>query len=340
MQGIDQASVSRWLVENIPHAAPPFSFDLLTGGRSNLTFCITDGEGRRFVLRRPPVGSGLATAHDVAREHRIISAMSGTAVPVPQCLGLCTDKSVNGADFYVMAFVEGMILDDPRDAASMALPVRRKMSEDIIDVLADLHAIDVDDVGLGNLARREGYIERQVSRWSAQWEASKTLELTAVDEVARYLKANVPVQQGVAIAHGDYRFGNCLADVTQGRINAVLDWELCTLGDPLADVGYLGVWWSDKADASHPNVDVTQAGGFLTYEELVQRYALRTGRDVSQVNFYVAFGNWRLAVINAGVYARYASGVMGERPAQDELDSIQRRTMFLAERALAATQIM
>ena len=177
------------------------------------------------MLRRPPTGHVLATAHDVEREHRIISAVGKTSVPVPRTLGLCTDESVNGAPFYVMAFVDGVVLDSPEKAALLAEARREAASHHLIDVLADLHAVDIDAIGLGDLARREGYIERQLKRWSTQWEKSKTHELPVVDDVARRLSARVPEQQGVAIAHGDYRFGNCLVDANTGRVAAVLDWE-------------------------------------------------------------------------------------------------------------------
>ena len=197
------------------------------------------------------------------------------------------------------------------------------------------YAVDVDAIGLGDLAKREGYIERQVKRWSTQWEHSKTRELPAIDEVARLLRDRVPVQQGVSIAHGDYRFGNCLTDVHAGRIAAVLDWELCTLGDPLADVGYVGVYWNDGDAALARANDPTPAGGFPKYAELLERYATRTGRDLSDIDYYVAFGCWRLAVISEGVYARYLHGAMGQQDGVD-LDTFKLGTENLAERALAA----
>ena len=243
MQGIDIEPVSAWLAANIEGAVAPFTFDLIAGGRSNLTFRVTGADGTRFVLRRPPLGHVLATAHDMAREHRIIAAVGTTGVPVPPALGLCTDEAVNGAPFYVMGFVDGVVLDSAEKADLLTPEHRVAASHHLIDVLADLHAVDVDEVGLGDLAKREGYVARQVKRWSTQWENSKTRELPAIDEVARLLASRMPEQRGVSIAHGDYRFGNCLTDVQHGRIAAVLDWELCTLGDPLADVGYLGVYW-------------------------------------------------------------------------------------------------
>lgn len=337
VQGIDIDRVSAWLQANIPGAVAPFTFDLIAGGRSNLTFRVTGADGARFVLRRPPLGHVLATAHDMAREHRIIAAVGTTNVPVPPALGVCTDHDVNGAPFYVMAFVDGVVLDSPEKAALLSPEHRVAASEHLIDVLADLHAVDVDAVGLGDLAKREGYIERQVKRWSTQWEQSKTRELPAIDEVAKRLRDRLPVQQGVSIAHGDFRFGNCLVDTQQGRIAAVLDWELCTLGDPLADVGYLGVYWYDGEAANLRTNDPTPGGGFVPYSALLERYANRTGRDLSDIDYYVAFGCWRLAVISEGVYARYLHGAMGNQEGI-EIESFKTGTEGLAERALAAVR--
>jgi aminoglycoside phosphotransferase (APT) family kinase protein len=337
-RGIDREPVTRWLVEHIDGAVAPFRFDLIAGGRSNLTFMVTGADGTRFVLRRPPLGHVLATAHDMAREHRVIAAVGRTGVPVPPALGVCTDEAVNGAPFYVMGFVEGEVLDSPEKAAKLPVDLRRPASEHLIDVLADLHAVDIDAVGLGDFAKREGYIERQVKRWSTQWENSKTRELPAIDEVAAALRSRIPEQRGVSIAHGDFRFGNCLTDVRHGRIAAVLDWELCTLGDPLADVGYLGVYWNDGDATTARANDPTPAGGFATYAELLERYAARTGRDLSGIDYYVAFSCWRLAVISEGVYARYLHGAMGDQ--EIDLEPLKLGTEGLAERALAAVRRM
>ena len=222
-QGIQAEAVTRWLVEHIDGAVAPFTFDLIAGGRSNLTFRVTGADGTRYVLRRPPLGHVLATAHDMAREHRIIAAVGQTGVPVPPALGLCTDTEVNGAPFYVMGFVDGVVLDSVEKAAQLPVDLRRAASEHLIDVLADLHAVDVDAVGLGDFAKRDGYVERQVKRWSTQWENSKTRELPAIDEVARHLRDKMPEQHGVAIAHGDFRFGNCLTDIAAGRIIRIVE---------------------------------------------------------------------------------------------------------------------
>jgi aminoglycoside phosphotransferase (APT) family kinase protein len=335
VQGIDHDRVTAWLSANIDGASAPFRFELIVGGRSNLTFLVTDASDRRFVLRRPPTGHVLATAHDMEREHRIITAVGRTNVPVPRTLGLCTDQAVNDAPFYVMEFVPGVVLDSPDRADQLAPELRRQTCEHLVDVLADLHEADIDAIGLGDLARREGYVERQIKRWSTQWANSKTRELPAIDEVASHLAANVPVQRGVSIAHGDYRFGNCLTDVEQGRIAAVLDWELCTLGDPLADLGYLGVYWVD-ADGEGRHNDPTAAPGFMSYAEIVDRYADRTGRDVSGIDYYVAFSSWRLAVISEGVYARYLNGAMGAEVDAEALELFRAGTDGLAIKALDA----
>ncbi|MGB3737405.1 MAG: phosphotransferase family protein [Ilumatobacter sp.] len=335
--GIDIDPVSRWLDENIEGIAGPYAFAQITGGRSNLTYRVTDAAGTTVVLRRPPTGNVLASAHDMVREHAIISAVGKTNVPVPRTMGVCTDESVNGAPFYVMSLVEGVVLDKPEAAADMTLDQRRAAGEHLIDVLADLHAVDIDEVGLGDLAKRTGYVERQVRRWTMQWEKSKTRELASIDEVGRRLAADLPEQIGVSIAHGDYRFGNCLVDTETARVTGVLDWELCTLGDPLADVGYLGVYWSDPGEEQARPNDPTGIIGFPTYAELLERYAVRTGRDLSNIGYYVAFSSWRLAVISEGVYARFVNGAMGNQEIDAEtLEGFKAGTERLAEEALAA----
>jgi aminoglycoside phosphotransferase (APT) family kinase protein len=337
INGIDRERVDAWLAEHIDGIEPPFEYELIVGGRSNLTYTVVDAHGTRFVLRRPPTGAVLATAHDMAREHEIISAVGTTDVPVAPALGLCTDDDVNGAPFYVMGFVDGVVLDSPEKAEELTPAVRRLAAEQLFDVLGDLHALDVDEIGLGGLAKRTGYVERQVRRWGTQWEKSKTRELPVVDEVARLLAERIPPQRGVSIAHGDYRFGNCLVDPTTGRIQAVLDWELCTLGDPLADVGYVGVYWTDPGAEIRRANDPTGIDGFPRYDEMLERYSARTGRDLSDIAYYVAFGSFRLAVISEGVYARYAHGAMGDQKLDPAIIAgFKLGTEQLAESALEA----
>ncbi len=333
MIGLEEAPVTAWLVANVEGVTPPCRFTLITGGHSNLTYRAKDAAGRSLVLRRPPLGRVLATAHDMVREHRIISAIGTTPVPVPPALGLCVDERVNGAPFYVMDYVDGVVLDSREAASDLSPGGCRTLAEDLIDVLAELHAVDVDGVGLGDLARRDGYVERQLRRWSQQWQRSKTRELATVDELEHRLRQHIPVQQGATVVHGDYRFGNCLVDPTAGRITAVLDWELCTLGDPLADLGYLGVYWTDSGSTPRRR-DPSAAGTFPPFAALVERYAARTGRDVAAVEYFRAFSSWRLAVILEGVYARYLHGVMGEAP--QDLQQFAADVEQLAESALAS----
>lgn len=334
MKGIDEPKVSAWLVENVEGLQAPFRFELIAGGHSNLTYRVVDDGGRAVVLRRPPLGHVLATAHDMGREHRIISAVGQTEVPVARALALCTDEEVNGAPFYIMSFVEGRVLDGPHAVDADDPDLLRPLSFHLIDVLADLHAIDVDAIGLGDLARRDGYVERQIKRWRAQWENSKTRELPVIEEVARRLSEEIPKQQGVAIAHGDYRFGNCLVDVEHSKVNAVLDWELCTLGDPLADVGYIGVYWSDPGEKARRSNDPSSSGKFPRYDELLDRYAERTGRDLSDIWYYRSFAAYRLAVIGEGVLNRYLKGVMGNDIDDAAIANFREGTEVLADSAL------
>ena len=304
-RGIDGERVSAWLARHVTGATPPFRFRLITGGRSNLTFEVTDAAGMRTVLRRPPLGHLLPTAHDVLREHRIIAALGDSNVPVPPALAACDDTAVNGAPFFITRFVDGVVLDAPEKAAPLDGAARAELANNLIDVLAALHAVDLDRVGLADLSKQEGYLERQIRRWTRQWEGSRTRDLPLIDEVAARLHREMPAQHGATIVHGDYRFGNCIADFERRKIAAVLDWELCTLGDPLADLGHLAVYWHDPRLRLPITNDPTSAGGFPSCGDLVERYARHSGRDVSNVGYYRAFAAWRLAVIAEGVASRH-----------------------------------
>jgi aminoglycoside phosphotransferase (APT) family kinase protein len=310
--GIDAARVTTWFEEHAPMVEPPLSFQLIAGGHSNLTYRVDDSARHTWVLRRPPLGHVLATAHDMAREHRIISALAPTDVPVPPVVGLCEDLEVNDAPFYVMDFVDGAVLRGQAAAEQLDTSARARAGRETAEVLTRIHAVDPDAVGLGELGRKEAYIERQLRRWYRQWEQSKTRDLPVVDEVHAALAERIPEQGPASIVHGDYRLDNCLVG-PDGTILAVLDWELCTLGDPLADVGLLLVYWSQPGD-EHPALgdSATVLPGFPSRAELVDRYAAASGRDVSGVDYYVAFGYWKLACILEGVYARYRAGAMGQ----------------------------
>ncbi len=309
VEGIDIDRVTAWVLERIDGLEPPLTFALIAGGHSNLTYKFTDRAGAAYVLRRPPLGHILESAHDMGREHRIVSALADTEVPVPATFGLCEDNAVNGAPFYLMKFVEGVVPHDAEAAASIPEAERRSAGEHIIEVLATLHRIDPDDVGLGALARKEAYLARQLKRWTRQWEATKTHDIPEMEESARLLHEDMPGQIGSAIVHGDYRIGNMI--VRNGRMAALLDWELCTLGDPLADLGYLLNNWTQPGE---PGADAnpTGVGGFPDRDQLCESYQRRTGRDIGRIDYYRAFSHWRLGAITQGVYKRYLVGAMGK----------------------------
>jgi len=311
--GIDADGVTAWLEPRAPGVAPPLRFSLIAGGRSNLTYTVNDSAGQRFVLRRPPLGPLLPSAHDMGREHRIMAALAGSAVPVPPVVGLCTDETVTGAPFYVMRFVDGLILRDPQAVAPVPEPVRVAAAEALVDVLAALHDVDPDAVGLGDLGRRDGYVERTLRRWRGQWEKSKTREIPLLEELADRLAADIPAAGPARIVHGDFRLDNCIVSPEDGSVRAVLDWELCTLGDPLADAGMLLVYWTEPGDETSALFWApTTSPGFPGRKDVIARYAAVSGRDLSELDYYVALGYWKIAVILEGVYARYASGAYGD----------------------------
>ncbi|CAN5778660.1 MAG: phosphotransferase family protein [Ilumatobacteraceae bacterium] len=312
--GIDVDRVSAWLTEHVAGASGPFRFQVIAGGHSNLTYRVDDAAGRAMVLRRPPLHHVLASAHDMAREHRIIASLGDTAVPVPTTLGYCPDDAVIGAPFYVMEFVDGHVVRDETMAEAMLSPDARAVaSRSIADTLVALHAVDVEAVGLADLARHDSYIARQLKRWHGQWQQQRTRELPLVDEVHDALAERIPDQGPATIVHGDYRLDNTIVS-TAGDVVAVLDWEICTLGDPLADVGLLHVCWTGPGDAPSAWAGrATTAAGFWDRRQVIERYGEVSGRDLSQLGFYIAFGYWKLACILEGVYARYVGGALGAR---------------------------
>ncbi len=335
--GLDRERLEGWFRDAVEGAEPPLRYERIAGGRSNLTYRVQDSDGGRWILRRPPLGKRLGSAHDMGREHRILTGLEGTGVPAPRPIALCGDESVTGAEFYVMELVDGLVLRDEDDVeAAFAEPDRGRLGEALVDTLADLHAVDPDAAGLGELGRRDGYAERQLKRWKRQWDDSKTRELDAMEETHRLLSARVPTQDATSIVHGDYRLDNVIVS-PQGEIAAGLDWELCTVGDPLADLGQLVVYWAEPDDEVVPLTRApTLAPGFPSRAELVARYAERSGRDVTQLDFFVALAYWKLAAILEGVYARYSAGAYGET--SDEFRSFGKIVEQLAGAALDAAR--
>jgi aminoglycoside phosphotransferase (APT) family kinase protein len=313
--GIDGAGVSAWFEANIAGVTLPLDFELIAGGRSNLTFGGRDAAGRRYVLRRPPTGHLLPTAHDMSREHRIISAVGPAGIPVPAALGYCADPAVTGAPFYVMDFVDGYILREEADVEdTFDLDARRRLAEDLVDTLAAIHALEPDAIGLGDLSRKDGYITRQLRRWYTQYQAARDQQggpdVADIDEVHSRLVTRIPEQGPAGVVHGDYRLDNTMIGA-DAKVAAVLDWELCTLGDTMADVGQLLMYWTDPGETAALQQSITAAPGFPTRDEVAARYAAVSGRSMDELDFYIAFAYWKLACILEGVYTRYLGGAMG-----------------------------
>jgi len=305
--GIDSDVLSAWIRAHLGHWCGPARVVAITGGQSNLTYRVDDADGRSCVLRRPPLGQQLATAHDVAREYRVLAALRDNEVPVPRVIGFCDDNNIIGAPFYVMHYIEGLV---PRTeyefSAAMIEPSRRHAGEQLVDTLVALHVIEPTDVGLDSLGAPTGYVHRQLNRWQRQWEMSRTTPIPAIDNVARRLADSIPTEAPHRIVHGDYRLDNVILDPATGAIRAVLDWELCTLGDPLADLGLLAVY-SPDGHHDNPLADMgvaSLAAGFPTRDELLERYASRSGRDITNIDYFVALGYWKLAIIVQRVYVR------------------------------------
>jgi aminoglycoside phosphotransferase (APT) family kinase protein len=277
---------------------------LIAGGRSNLTFTVTDGV-HEWVLRRPPLGHVLATAHDMAREYRIISALATTAVPVPGTVLYCDDETVLGSHWYLMERAQGTAYTSASRLAPKGNDFARTTGERLVDTLVALHTVDIDAAGLTDFGHPDGYLERQLVRWHKQLDSSRSRPLVGIDELHADLAKAIPESQAATILHGDYRLGNVLVD-DDARITAVLDWEMSTLGDPLADVGLL-VMYTTVDNLVDGGGDPT-AAGFPSADDLVERYATGSGRDVSSLPWYVAFSYFKLAVIIEGIHYRFTQG--------------------------------
>jgi aminoglycoside phosphotransferase (APT) family kinase protein len=329
VQGIDEARLAAWFAAEVPASQGPLRYRLIAGGHSNLTFEVTDEAAHRWVLRRPPLGHVLPTAHDMAREYRILSSLQGTDVPVPATVALCTDVAVNDAPFYVMAMVDGEVLRNTQTALDVLDRAgRRALGLRLADTLAAIHALRPSDLGLGDLGRPDGYIARQLKRWKRQLDDSRTRSLPQLDELHLRLSEHIPPERHLGLVHGDFRLDNCIVGA-DAVVRAVLDWELCTQGDTMADVGLLMVYWVSSDIPDIPlNDEPTLAEGFPTRGEMLDRYAATRGIDLEDVDFYTAFSYWRLACITEGVYARYLRGDMGDRV--EEAKPFEQRVLDLA----------
>lgn len=309
--GVDLTALRDHLDRHVPELLTgPISAELIAGGRSNLTYRLTDGT-TTWVLRRPPLGHVLPTAHNMAREHRVITALHDTAVPVPATVALCEDSDVLGAPFYLMQHVAGRVYRTGADLAELTAGQGRALSRRFVDILADLHRLDPASIGLGDFGRPDGYLRRQVDRWTRQLAASRSRDLPGIERLGERLAATLPTTRRTALLHGDYKPDNVLVDTADpGRITAVLDWEMSTLGDPLADLGLLLVYWERGELNDDPATSgMATAPGFLDARGVLDRYAQRSGIDVTGIAWYHAFGCYKLAVICEGIHYRYVQGL-------------------------------
>ncbi|MFJ9179243.1 phosphotransferase family protein [Streptomyces sp. NPDC102360] len=307
--GIDVPSLRRYFERHVPECAGPLDIELLHGGRSNLTYRVSDGT-HRWVLRRPPLGVLTPTAHDMDREYRVVAALGGTGVPVAGAVLSCREPDVIGAPFCVVDFVEGAVLRDGDEVVSLSATDVRGAADALVDALVALHGVDPAAVGLGDFGRPEGYLERQVRRWRGQWDKVATRALPDLDALHGRLAAAVPASGAPSIVHGDYRLDNTiLAPGDFGRIAAIVDWEMATLGDPLADLGMLLMYWDPACEPVLGARHVPTAHlAFPVGRELAERYAARSGRDIGQLSFYQALACFKLAVIAEGIHSRYLAG--------------------------------
>jgi aminoglycoside phosphotransferase (APT) family kinase protein len=322
LAGLPVDAVDRWLRHEVPDlfVGSPDTADtearwhaeVISGGLSNITYRLIFPH-REVILRRQPLGGVLPSAHDMLREYRVMSALNGTDVPVPQMLALCTDPEVLGCPFYVMDAVPGAVLRTGEDTAGLSTGQRAEISKQLVGALAELHSVDYRAVGLGEFGRPDGYCTRQIRRWTQQWQQSRTRELPDMDKLLEGLCTRIPTDSEGCIVHGDFRLDNTIFTLgDRPQIRSVLDWELSTLGDPLADLGMTMTYWHDLGDEERAQipvaVGVTAHEGFPTADEFAERYAGLTGRDLGQLPFYLAFSAMKLAVILEGVHARYLGG--------------------------------
>ncbi len=282
---------------------------LIAGGRSNPTYELTDGR-RSWILRRPPVGHVLPTAHDMGREYRALTALQGSAVPVPRTVALCDDTTVIGARFYVMDKLEGITLRTAQDTARLTEQQRENLSRNAIQVLADLHRIDPAQVGLADWGRPDGYLERQLSRWMRQWQSSVTRERPQIEELHRRLSDALPASDYPGIVHGDFKIDNLMVAADDPtRIIGLLDWEMSTLGDTLTDLGILCSFWDHAGEFHNPiTAGATALPGFPTRDELVAAYLSARDIDVDDIDWYLVFADFKIAVILEGIHARHLQG--------------------------------
>lgn len=305
-------------------------------GQSNLTYVVTDRVGNEWIVRRPPHGELLASAHDVLREYRILHALQGTGVPVPRVVGSYKDEAIADTPVVVMDKVEGMVLDSVETAVALAPDMRAAIGPAMARALADIHRVDIDEVGLGDLASRSPYAARQLRRWSRQWNDSRTRKLPQLDEMTELLRRRIPKQLETRLVHGDFHIRNIIVDPVQGSVRAILDWELSTLGDPLADIGALLAYWPESGDGDTLLFEgISALPGFVSREEIAETYLEATSRSRRDLAYWHVLGLWKIAVILEGVLRRALdhpeNAAEGGAPSPAMVESLIERAWIVAE---------
>jgi aminoglycoside phosphotransferase (APT) family kinase protein len=339
--GIERPGVDAWLAAHVPEAVPPFAYEQIMGGGSNLTFRVTDAEGRQWALRRPPMGPILATAHDMAREVRIMSALAPSPVAVPACAAFCQDPDVTGAPFYVMNFVDGLVIRNLESTRAMTREDADRATDSLIDTQIALHTLDLEAYGLADLARHGDYVGRQLARWRRQIEAGQRRDAPLFFDLHERLVARKPPETvPPGLAHGDYRFDNVVLD-EQFAVAAVLDWELCTIGDPIADFAWSLEYWANARDpVSFLRDPPTASDIFVTRDDVVDRYRSRCGFEVGDLSYYRVFSWWKQACIAEGALARQIEAARRGQTDRDPADTARHVDDLLAYAAELAVGVL
>jgi len=343
--GLRITSLADWMQSNIVgfNASGTLQATLLAGGRSNISYKLTDASGSSWVLRRPPLGHIMPSAHDMGREFRVLSGLNSVSFPTPATRGYCEDESVIGAKFMMMDFIDGRVIESAQTASSLSETQASEISQEIVDTLARLHAVDPAAAGLDQLGKPVGYLQRQVKRWGEQWQITKTRELPEIETLHAWLEmaiAKVPESLSTSIVHGDYRIDNVILASQKSDIVAVLDWEMSTLGDPISDLAISLVYWSQATDTLRKKIpvaeDVTSGLGFWSRQEVLDRYVSQTGLDISHLDECVALACFKLAVIMESIHHRNLSGQQLGAAAGAQ-STMGEATVALTELGLAVT---